>query len=342
MRILSYIIFATITFTFGTNQIFALDGKISGLIFGDYYWVAANHNNAIEGENGFWFRRIYFTYDQDLSKEMAFRLRFEMNSPGDFRTRTNLQPFVKDAYLKWSLSNHTLYLGISSTPTWDYIEKFWGFRPVEKTLLDLQKFGTSRDFGVALKGTLDQAKHVHYHLMLGNGNGTRAETNEGKKLMASVRVDITEHLSVEGYFDWDDRPGDTDRLTIQGFAAYKTEYYRVGFQIASQNREFGPGIDSKSFQLLSIFGALQLQENLWGFARLDHAFDPNPQGESISYIPFSSQAQSTLLLLGIDYLHQSRVHLMPNVEIVIYGDNNGFSPGTDFIPRLTFYFAWKE
>src|SRR6185503_4120575 len=42
--------------------------KISGLMFGDYFWVATDHRDAIEDQNGFWFRRIYLTYDQKFSE----------------------------------------------------------------------------------------------------------------------------------------------------------------------------------------------------------------------------------------------------------------------------------
>ena len=51
--------------------------KFSGLAFGDYYWVTDNHIEDIEGENGFWFRRIYFTVDKDLGESFDLRFRLE-------------------------------------------------------------------------------------------------------------------------------------------------------------------------------------------------------------------------------------------------------------------------
>ncbi len=120
--------------------------KISGLVFGDYYWVASNHNNSLEDSNGFWLRRMYLTFDKPLTKTIDTRLRFEMNSAGDFSTKSKLDPFVKDAYVRWKFSKlHQAYIGLSSTPTWNVVEGFWGYRSIEKTILDLQKFGNSRD-----------------------------------------------------------------------------------------------------------------------------------------------------------------------------------------------------
>ena len=75
----------------------AEEGRISGYMFGDLYWVAANHDASLEGNNGFWFRRIYITYDRGLAEGFSTRLRMEMSSPGDFTTSGKIEPFVKDA-----------------------------------------------------------------------------------------------------------------------------------------------------------------------------------------------------------------------------------------------------
>jgi len=132
----------------GFSPLFAQGGKISGYMFGDYYYVAANHNRDLENQNGFWFRRIYFTYDKGLSEAFAIRFRLEFNSPGDFSTKAKLEPYIKDAYLQWKAPRHSILFGVSPAPTWEVIETVWGYRSVGKTPLDLQKFGDSRDFGM--------------------------------------------------------------------------------------------------------------------------------------------------------------------------------------------------
>src|SRR5262245_34437420 len=84
-------------------------GKFSGLMFGDYYWYFDYHQDqisptdptSIEGQNGFWFRRIYFTYDYTYNEKLRMRFRLEANSNGQF-SGGNLDPYVKDAYLRWN------------------------------------------------------------------------------------------------------------------------------------------------------------------------------------------------------------------------------------------------
>jgi len=324
-----------------TSSLFAQDnGKISGYMFGDYYYVTSNHDKDIENANGFWMRRIYVTYDRSMNEQFSMRFRLEMNSQGDFSSKDKLTPVVKDAYLKWKKGRHSIILGISGTPTWGVIEKLWGYRPVEKTALDLAKFGSSRDFGVALKGPLDADKKVNYHLMFSNGSSNGSENNDGKKVALALLAKVGNGFLVQGYADFEERPGDTNRYTLQGFVGYKGTTSRFGVQFAHQNRQVAGG-DDLTLQIGSLFGAAKLSDKVWGFARIDRAFDPNPDGATISYIPFDKTAKSTFLVAGIEYSPAEDVHLMPNVEAIVYGDNAaGGSPDSDLIPRFTFYYTF--
>lgn len=325
-----------------TSGVYSQSAKISGYMFGDYYYVASNHNETLEDKNGFWFRRIYFTYDHALSEDFDIRFRLESNSAGDFSSKTKLEPFVKDAYLKWKHGRHNIIFGISPTPTWGVIESVWGYRSVEKTPLDLQKFGSSRDFGLAVKGSLDPEQRVNYHFMIANGASTGSENNAGKKVLLSLAGKISRNFLVEGYFDFEERPGASNRTTLQGFAAYQQERFRLGVQFAHQNREVGAGSEDLKLQIGSVFAAARLANKVWGFARIDRTFDPNPDGSSISYIPFDATAKSTFFLAGLDFRPINNVRIMPNVEAVLYDENDaGVKPDADMIPRVTFYYVFK-
>jgi len=191
--------------------------KVSGYLFGDAYAVLENHDPDVQDQYGFWVRRAYLTVDSKLDEEWSARLRFEVNSPGDFETNSKLEPFVKDAYLAWKRDGRELYLGLSPSPTFDYIEGFWGLRHIEKTPLDLYRMASSRDLGIAYKGRAREGA-VFYHAMLGNGAGDGAETNKGKKIMGSLGLAPTDSFVTQFYADYEDRPGETDRSTLQASA----------------------------------------------------------------------------------------------------------------------------
>jgi len=313
--------------------------KVSGYMFGDYYWIAAHHDAAIEDANGFWFRRIYITLDTPVSEDVSVRFRTEMSSPGDFKSKDKLSPKVKDAYLKTSVGRSKLLVGISPTPTWDLVEHVWGYRSVEKTPADLQKFGHSRDFGVSLKGKAGAGNRIGYHVMLANGAGNGTETNQGKKAMGALTYTQGSAV-VQGYADYEELPGHHDRVTVQGFAAYKTERFRAGGQVLYQRRQLGAA-GEEGFELLSGFAAGEVGEDLWGYARFDRTVDPNASGAKIAYIPFDPSAASNLFIAGLDWSPRPKVHVEPNVEVVVYdAAPNGTTPDTDVIPRISFFYKF--
>ncbi len=314
-------------------------GSFSGLVYADYYWIAQNHNQDLEGEKGFWARRVYFTYDYNLTTDVATRFRLEMNSPGDFTSTTRLEPFVKDLFLDWSINeNHSLIAGVSGTPTWGRGESVWGYRSLEKSPLDLYKMGSSRDFGIALKGQLGQSGDVNYHLMAGNGSGP----NRWHKYMFSLAWWLTDNLLIEGYGDFETVDDEIFRYTLQGFAGYVSDRVNLGALFAVHHEENDrAGTDDKNItrEVASVFGNFSVSNRWTSVIRVDHMFSANPLGPTIDYIPFSAEAPSTFFLVGLDYEATKNVHVIPNVEMIIYSENDaGYTPDKDIIPRLTLYY----
>jgi hypothetical protein len=312
---------------------------VSGLLFGDAYAVVDHHDPELEDQNGFWIRRIYLTFDFDVAEHWTARLRMEANTPGDFETSGKLEPFVKDAYLAWKGGDHSVLMGISPSPTFEFIEGFWGYRAVEKTPLDLYRMGSSRDFGVAAKGRLAGGR-VSYHAMLGNGAGESSETNEGKKVMLAVGFQATDALVFELYADTEDRPDSADRTTYQGFLGWKGGKCRVGLQYAHQERQLEGGPD-EPLAVGSIFGVVDLSARSKLLLRYDRSFDGNPEAGRIPYFRFADDTGFDLALVGFDWSLAKQVSLIPNVEYVTYRETGGRpAPDDDLMARLTLYFRF--
>jgi hypothetical protein len=218
----------------------------------------------------------------------------------------------------------------------ELIESSWGYRAVERTPLDLQRFSSTRDFGVGVKGSFGENRRVRYHAMFGNGSGTDGEINEGKKTMLSVSFHPTEKVSLQVYGDFDKRPGD-NRTTYQFFGAYDGEKNRFGILYAQQTRENDPGPEL-DLDIASVFAVFKLKEDMNLLARLDQMFDPNPDGAEIPYLPFDPTAESTFALLGLDFAVGNRINLIPNIEAVSYRRVGGApSPDNDLIVRFTVF-----
>ncbi len=313
-------------------------GRISGYMFGDYYFVALHHDSTLKNLNGFWFRRIYFTYDYDISESFSTRLRLEFNSPGDFKTSGLLTPYVKDAYLKWKLPIFDLIFGISATPTWEVIEEHFGYRSIEKTPLDLQKMGSARDFGFALKGGLGESKKIKYHFMFGNGEGVKSEVNKQKAFYFSLGFYPGDFV-IEFYGDYFDAEGHRQVYTYQGFIGFKKEKMRMGAQFATQSRLQDPDT-SINYSIGSFYFIFNTTEKTSLIFRFDKMFEKNLDGNKISYTPFSSLAPSNLIIAGFDLKPYKDVHFMPNIKYVFYDEEKGIKPDPDLYLNLTFFYKF--
>ncbi len=313
--------------------------KISALAFGDFYWIAANHDETLKDRNGFWFRRLYLTFDKAMTEQLDMRLRFEMNSAGNFTSDNKLEPFAKDAYLRWKFTDqHQTYLGLSPTPTMNVVDEIWSYRFLEKSVLDLHRIGATRDLGLAFRGSLGSAQKVRYHFMVGNGSSTRGETNRGKGTLASLGFYPNDSLILEFYGDYDQRPQQADRNTYYAFLAYKRDWGRLALQYAHQKRKGDSKVD---LDLLSFFGFVNVPSKVTLIGRYDRMFDPNPEGADIPYIPFDPTAKFHFFLTGIDWKVTEEFRLLPNIEVVRYDEReDGTRPATDVIPRMTFFYRF--
>lgn len=306
--------------------------RVSGEIFGDAYYMAWNHDSTIDDANGFWIRRINLSLDSKLADDFSARLRFEANSPGDFKSNDRLVPYVKDAWVKWQGGQAAVQFGLFGTPTWATVEQVWGYRPVEKTPVELQRLGNSRDLGVGVEGKGASGK-LHYAVMAGNGADTRGETNEGKKVYGAVGYRPGKAWVVEAYADFESRPDDADRTTVQGFAAWKGEGARAGLLYARQHRGAAADGDELDLDMVSVFAVARVHARVSLLGRFDRLMDPNPDGAGIAYLPFATTTESNLVIAGVDLRLVDAVHVIPNVEYVRYDGPD--RPDDDLIVRLT-------
>jgi len=152
--------------------------------------IISHHDPEFQRQHGFGFRRINLTFENALSSSLSFRFKLETSSSGDFISNFLLVPFVKDAFLNYNFLGQDPQVGIISTPSGENIEPLWGYRVLEKTPCDLQMFGSSRDFGISLRGLvigevgwkiteniviIPNIKHVFYD-KLEEASGYRSDT----------------------------------------------------------------------------------------------------------------------------------------------------------------------
>jgi hypothetical protein len=232
-----------------------------------------------------------------------------------------------------TIGEHRVLFGLSSTPTFNLIEKFWGYRYVERTPLDVQGIA-SRDTGIAASGPIAKNGSISYRVMYGTQLEFGSDSNDAGEWMAAVSWEPNSNWVVELYGDFEDpwREGD-GRRTLQGFLGYRTDTTRFGLQYSDQDRGTDPGI-----QLASLFGVVDFSENWSVLGRVDRLFEPSIRGEDIAYLPFDPDAKARLFILGVEARPFKFFSLIPNIEYIQYDDPSGPEPKPedDLLVRLTF------
>jgi hypothetical protein len=330
--------------------------RISGLVFGDYYYFADSHVDsatpaapAWKDQHGFWIRRAYFTYDHNLSPRVTTRLRFEVNSNGRLEGG-NLEPYVKDAYVRWTYyGKQQVYLGISPSATFNWLEGFWGLRHIEKTPADLYRFDSSRDFGVAFEGPALVDGFV-YVAQYGNGSGNGSEIDKNKAYRFEGRYEVNPGIAVEAFYGNLQRPAGRDEDLYQVFGGYRGKPGRGGLQYMRRHIDSGGTAEDTIVDMTSVFGVYDVVPKKGTlYARVDWLSGNNQQNpdsgvpgvDGIDYLPIDSRFDFTFLVTGFEwYLHPS-LRVGPNVEWVRYGDGPpGVSISDDVVLRATFYWSW--
>jgi hypothetical protein len=318
--------------------------KFSGLMFGDYYYMASAFDSTKKNMNAFQFRRIYITADYTISDNFSSRFRMEADQ-GEITNNGKITTMVKDAWLQWKdiFQGSNMIFGIAPTPAFDVSEGAWGHRYLEKTIMDLNGIVPSRDLGIALKGKFDDKGTVKYWLMAGNNSGNSPETNKDKRFYGLLEFNPSENLLITVYGDYAAYPdianNSTDAFVGAGFINYrekgKFSIGAEGFIRSQQNGYTPPGgtLGSLSSLGISVWAYANLSETAQIVGRFD-TFDPNTNSAS-------NLDRKNLILAGIQFNPTSKVSITPNVEIFTYQANspNG-GDSSDIIPRMTFYWEF--
>jgi hypothetical protein len=336
-------------------------GKFSGLMFGDFYWydkwhqdeVSATNPTQVQGQHGFWMRRIYFTYDYSFSERFTTRFRLEMNSNGQF-TGGNLVPYVKDAYLKWNFAGkQVLTVGVQPSLTFDWFEGWYGLRHIEKTPEDLYKLDSSRDFGGTVSGPIGAVKHLSYAAQFGNDSGNGSEIDHYSIVRLEARYDANPGLAVESTYFKSKRASGQDRELWHGVVGYRNKTFRAALFYSWEKRDSGKAdVPDQTIDVWSGFADWEFSPRKADvFFRLDKvkgklggAETGLPGAEGIDYWLMSSKQPFKNYIFGLEYFLQPSIRISPNVELVKYDNDpdpvNFPGRDEDRLYRITFFWTF--
>jgi len=339
------------------------EGKISGYMFGDYFYnilrdsTINNLNNTgltgIKDLEGFDIRRAYFTYDYRIDKQFSTRFRLEAQTLVSVQNTVFLT-YLRDAYLKWGniFKGSDFIFGIQPTPAFNAIEDYWNYRSIEKTIMDLRRVVSSRDLGASLKGRLNSSGTINYWVMYGNGSALGAESDKFKRIYAHVDFEPTNEISIAAYADYRfkenkeyidiDQNFNNDALTTDLFFGYQQRdvfsigvesFMQFNYNDAIEEEENEYVIQNRNALGISLFGWYKFSELLVGLGRYDY-YDPNISGD------FRGDARN-LFIAGLSFVVNDMVAITPNFLFETYEQPvDGITIDPSLTGRITFYFKF--
>jgi hypothetical protein len=365
-----------------STAIFA-QGKFSGYMFGDYYYNVTRDPNigssniaspaGTTAYQAFQLRRIYFTYDNDISEQFTTRFRLEADqgaatstaAQSDALTGGKIGVFVKDAYLKWKniFSGSDAIFGVQPTPAYDVSEAAWGYRSLEKTIMDLRGTVDSRDMGMSLKGKITGDGMLNYWLMLGNGAGTaKPETDKYKRYYAHVQIKPTTNLQATLYLDYKDMANilnsytkstvSNSAVTTALFLGYSEPFsYNIGVEAFLQSTSnalkdtVAKSYSSKSTMGFSVFGSFNIIPELAVVARYDN-FNPSTDDKGKDPVAVTAGVANGNLsrdyvIIGLSWKVDKNVSIIPNILYETYETpKGGKAIDASITARLTLYYVF--
>lgn len=346
-------------------------------MFGDYMYKfhadalsrgIGQYSGVPKAFSNFQLRRFYFGYNYDISPIFTteFLLAYEDGGGASATVDGNGERsiYLKFANIRWKniFPNNDLIFGAQATPAFGASsEKVWGYRAIEKTLLDKNKIASASDVGIALQGSFEEKK-FGYDILYGNGSAQKLETDKFKKISGDIWAKFMDKkIIIQLYGDLNrisDAPA-KDISTLKLLLAYQTKLVTIGVegfmqtQTNAVNRDrIGQADSSISKNTLnakpfgiSAFAACELIENsLNVFVRYD-LFDPdnNFDGNSFGYPSGYSTSKENFIVAGLDWTPYTNIHIMPNFWYTGYSSKAIGAFGTqkfdnDIVGRLTVSF----
>lgn len=328
-------------------------GKIHGYLFGDYYYKSGGEkakavsatqysDSALTKGGAFQLRRMYLYYEHAISDNFQAQFLLEGNDGAtDGKGRHSV--YVKLANLEWKniIADQNLAFGMVGTPTWAISEKIWGYRAIEKTIVDMRGLGSASDIGVTLRGKFGNEGMFGYAVMIGNGNGQKPENNKSRKYYGSFSAKPIKGLILEAYGDIESEITEPKKkykiaqnTMLKGFAGYQTEQFTVGLEAIKQIQEYTDTTNVTPLGISIFASAPLMKDKLNAYARFD-TYNPDTKNSASGY-------KENFITAGLDFLAHKNVHIMPNIWMNSFSKKGSSSNRkADTVARITFFYIYK-
>jgi hypothetical protein len=250
--------------------------------------------------------------------------------------------FAKHAYLEWKelVPSSSIFFGLSQTPSMAIAEKIWGYRSLEKVILDRNGLVQTSDMGVGLRGRFVSDGSIGYAVMVGNGKGGKFENDKMKRIYGEFYIEPMKDGVMEVYADYENAANAQSSMTAKGLLGYQSPTASLGLEGFYRNVKNGAFNAVRSDSNLvgaSLHTSFRIAERLRGVLRGDY-YDAN--------LAVTNYGQREIFgIAGLDYAPVKDVDVIPNVLYThhLYKNKQPVDPSLidDVTVRLTVAYAFS-
>lgn len=323
---------------------------------------ATQYSQVPQGFNAFSVQRVYLGYDYFFNNKISAHVVLAHEELYDGNSKINTDNvsdrtfYLKYCFLEFDdiIKGITFNVGGIHTPSYSVLEQpFWGYRSLERTILDMRGIASANDVGVSASGKLwrklDTAGNedicVGFNLAVGNSTGAVPDNlsltgnTPFKKYYEDIYVKLLHNkLIIDFYADehtvqWS--PYYEGNFTGRAFIGYKTKYFNISIESFEQLMEHqatitaGPDFVKPTTNLnriqsgFSVEGAATLikskktgDQKLGLVLRYD-LYNPdanyNNKDTYAASYSTSNSYKENFILAALDYQPIKQIHVMPNI-----------------------------
>ena len=257
-------------------------------------------------ENSYQINRAYFTYEKQVTDALSYKFQTDVGTGG----ATAYTVYLKNAVVSWKTDFGKISLGLQGMNMFKVQEENWGYRFVEKSAMDIEKYASSADLGVGWTKSLGM---LTPSVMLTNGTGYKKTEDDGhKKLSVNLLygpAKLKKGLNAGVAFSFEPKDYDLvdgsstttetgSTIVLAAYGGWAQGPLKLGAEFASLNQELE---SSMSSNLVSAYGDFMLRDNLSVFGRFDMYTD--------------DAASNAYTVFGVNFSVEKGLYIAPNIQV---------------------------
>ncbi len=289
-------------------------GKPTFKIFTNY------HSTFTDGDSysQFELNRAYFGYGYSFSENWSGKLVFDVGNPkaGDHQ----MAAYVKNAYMTYKSNGWTLNFGLIGTTSFKTQEKAWGYRYIEKSFQDLNKYTSSADLGISAAYKFNDILSADVAVINGEGY-KKVEADSIFNVGIGATLKPAEGLELRAYYETTTKEDAVyaHQNTLALFAGYSLDKFSIGAEYASQqNHKKMEGADMSGY---AVYGTYKVGSSKL-FARFDNENSDND---------WNTKVDGTRVILGAEFNPVKGIKIAPNYK--------NFNPKADGARSINYFYV---